>query len=76
MTAAMIGRLHVVNDRVDVALTVGADDVPALVRAGAHGVAVISAITAAPDPAAAAARLLSALIGVAPGGTRLGSTHL
>ncbi|MDQ1287238.1 MAG: hypothetical protein QG622_803 [Actinomycetota bacterium] len=76
MTAAMIGRLHVVNDRVDVALTVGADDVPALVRAGAHGVAVISAITAAPDPAAAAARLLRALIGVAPGGTHLGSTHL
>ncbi|MDG4825590.1 thiamine phosphate synthase [Asanoa sp. WMMD1127] len=37
--------------------------VPSLRAAGAHGVAVVSAVSDAPDPAAAAASLLSALDG-------------
>jgi thiamine-phosphate pyrophosphorylase len=35
--------------------------IPAVVAAGAHGVAVISAVTGDPDPGAAAARLLGAV---------------
>jgi thiamine-phosphate pyrophosphorylase len=37
--------------------------VPELIRAGAYGVAVVGAICAAPDPAAATAELLAALAG-------------
>jgi thiamine-phosphate pyrophosphorylase len=40
---------------------VTADRVPLLRAAGAHGVAVVSAVSAAPDPAAAARALLAAL---------------
>lgn len=40
---------------------VGAGDVPGLLAAGAHGIAVVSAVSAAADPAAAAAELSAAL---------------
>jgi thiamine-phosphate pyrophosphorylase len=47
---------------------VGAEDAPALLEAGAHGVAVIRAVARASDPAAALRALLTALdIGAARG---------
>jgi thiamine-phosphate pyrophosphorylase len=42
--------------------------VPELLAAGAYGVAVVTAVSDAPDPAAAAAELLAALPGLAPAG--------
>jgi thiamine-phosphate pyrophosphorylase len=42
---------------------VTAEGIPALLAAGAHGVAVVAAVSAAPDPGAAAARLCGVLDG-------------
>ena len=62
------GRIRAVADAVDVPVIaiggVTAERVPELLAAGAHGVAVVAAVSGAADPAAATRRLLRALDGV------------